>query len=156
MYYTRSTSYTRCSHIWKSHTFKSISYGLNHNAIHGQYDTCLLGFDSFIAPEKNPGKRPTNLFVYHVPACLVLHALHAICAIYRKHSSSTRWLAHFGKLYTNQWLKPSTIHVCTQNQFNQPHNRCLWQSNQPHNRRLSKFPHENTCMILPVLDFPSI
>ena len=62
---------------------------------------------------KIPGKRPTNLFVYHVAACLVLHALRAICAIYRKHSSSTRRLAHFWKPPTDQWLKANIIHVCT-------------------------------------------
>ena len=74
-------------------------------------------FRFIYSPRKIPGKRPTNLFVYHVPACLVLpvHALRAICAIYRKQSSFTRWLAHFWKPPTNQCLKCSTFHVCTQN-----------------------------------------
>ena len=103
-------------------------------------------------PRKIPGKSPTNLLVYHV-----LHALRAICTIYRKHSSSKRWLTHVWKPPTNQWLQASIIYVCTHNQFNQPHNRCLCQLNQPHNCRLSKFLQENTCMlysgVLLVFDF---
>ena len=70
-------------------------------------------FHFIYSPRKIPGKRPTNLFVYHVPACLVLHTLRAVCAIYRKHSFSTRWLAHVWMPRTNQWLKTDIIHVCT-------------------------------------------
>ena len=78
--YARSTSNTRCSYIGKSQYFQ-VNILLIWAEPQQQCCSWSIGYMSiscrFIySPKKIPGKRPTSLFVYHVP-----HALRATCAI---------------------------------------------------------------------------
>ena len=115
-----------------------------------------ISFRFIYSPRKIPGKRLTNLFVYHVPACLVLHTLRAIFAIYRKHSSSTRWLAHFWKRRTNQWLKANIIHACTYAKPVQPTSQPLCLPVKPTTKKPSSLEVSPRKYVLGVYDITSI
>ena len=69
-----------------------------------------LVFASFIAPGKiQENVQQTYSYMTYYFYTVQVHDLRAICPIYRKHSSSKRWLTHVEKPPTNQWLKAASI-----------------------------------------------